>query len=57
MSEKMKDCFKQHAVAHSITGLGVGYILANYISALRDNLLVVGVVALVVGVVVDMMRK
>ena len=57
MNEKMKRCFTQHALAHSLSGLGVGLILANYISYFRDHLLMVGVVALVVGIVVDMTSK
>lgn len=57
MEGKFKRCFTQHALAHSLSGLGVGLILTNYIQYFQDNLLMVGVVALVVGVVVDMTSK
>ena len=55
MNAKMKECFTPHALTHSLTGLGVGLILVSFIPALNN--LWIGVAALVVGVVFDMMRK
>ncbi|HZQ29994.1 MAG TPA: hypothetical protein VFA93_02870 [Patescibacteria group bacterium] len=50
-----KRCFTGHALAHSLSGLGVGIILIQYVPSL--NTLMVGVAALVIGIVWDMMSK
>lgn len=44
-----------HALAHSLTGLGVGLILVQYVPSLNN--LWVGVGALVVGLLWDVMSK
>lgn len=55
MNAKMKECFTPHALMHSLTGAGVGIIVANLIPAI--NSLMVGVIILVIGIAFDMMRK
>lgn len=55
MDKKMKACFTQHAISHSLIGLGIGLILVNFVPALNN--VVIGVVVVVVGVGLDMMRK
>ncbi len=51
----MKRCLTGHALAHSLTGLGVGIILIQFVPSL--NSLLIGVAALVVGIAWDMMSK
>lgn len=55
MNAKMKECFTPHALIHSLTGLGVGLIAAALFPSLASVL--IGVVVIVVGIVLDMMRK
>ncbi len=46
---------KPHALAHSVSGLGVGLILVGLISALTgQTALVLGVIALIGGIIWDM---
>lgn len=52
---KMKECTKPHSLAHSVSGLGIGLILVALIPALVANALVLGLIALVGGIVWDMM--
>lgn len=55
MDKKMKECMKPHALAHSVSGLGVGLILVGLISALTgQTALVLGVIALIGGIIWDM---
>ena len=44
-------------MVHSLIGLGFGLILVNYVSVVRDHLLVIGVVAVVLGAAAHVMRK
>lgn len=53
MDKKLKECTKPHSLAHSLTGLGVGLILVSYVPALMDKSLIVGVAAVVVGIIWD----
>ncbi len=52
-----KRCFTQHALSHSLAGLGVGLILISLVPSLVANAMLIGLVAIVVGVVADMMAK
>lgn len=42
----MKECLKPHALLHSVTGVGVGLLVASYVSA---NATMLGVVLVVAG--------
>ncbi len=53
MDKKFKECMKPHYIAHSISGLGVGLILVGLIHLSGSAALVLGIVALVVGIVYD----
>jgi len=55
MNAKMKDCFTPHSMTHSLTGAGVGIIVANLIPSI--NSLMAGLIILVIGIVLDMTRK
>lgn len=55
MKINFKRCFIGHSLAHSLTGLGVGLIVINYVPSLNN--LWYGVAALVVGIVWDAMAK
>ncbi len=55
MSGKMKDCFTPHVMMHSLFGLGLGIVLVNLVPSL--NSVMIGVGAMVVAVVLDMIRK
>ena len=50
---KMKECMKPHALAHLVTGLGVGLVLVGLIPALGANALLLGIIALVAGIAWD----
>ncbi len=55
MDKKMQECFKPHALMHSLMGLGLGIVLVSLIPSL--NMLWLGVVLVVVAMVLDFMRK
>ena len=55
MDKKMKQCMKPHALAHSVSGLGVGLILVALIPSLTANALTLGIIVLVAGIVFDFM--
>ncbi|MEK7517708.1 MAG: hypothetical protein AAB583_04110 [Patescibacteria group bacterium] len=55
MDAKMKECFTQHAMMHSLFGIGLGIVLVNIVPGL--NSLWLGVVIAVVAIVLDKMRK
>ena len=55
MNAKMKACFTPHVMMHSLIGLGLGLLLAALIPGLASVL--IGLIVIVVGVVLDMMRK
>ncbi len=50
-----KRCLTGHALAHSLSGLGVGLILIQFVPSLNN--LWLGVAALLVGIVWDGMSK
>lgn len=50
----MKECFSKHVVLHSLTGLGVGFVLISLIPSLAENALLIGVVAIVAGIGLEM---
>ncbi len=54
MDKMMKECMKPHALTHSLTGLGVGFILIGLMPTLAGNALMYGIIALVVGIAADM---
>ena len=54
MAAKWKECTKPHALAHSVTGLGLGLLLAGLITGLTGQTgVVLGIIAIVVGVLWD----
>lgn len=55
MNDKMKACFTPHVMMHSLFGLGLGILLVNLVPSLNN--VMIGVGAMVVAVVLDMMRK
>ncbi|MBI3385085.1 hypothetical protein HY030_02755 [Candidatus Gottesmanbacteria bacterium] len=55
MNEKMKSCFTPHVLMHSLFGLGLGIVLVSLVPSLNN--LWIGVVLVVVGLGLDMMRK
>ncbi len=57
MKFDLKACTQPHALLHSLTGIGLGLILVALMPSLTANALMLGVVAVVVGVVGEMMVK
>lgn len=57
MKFDLKACTQPHALLHSLTGIGLGLILVALAPSLVANALMLGVVAVVVGVVGEMMVK
>lgn len=56
MQGKLKECMKPHALAHSLTGFGVGLIVVNLVSSLYGQMgLWLGVILLVAGFAWDWM--
>lgn len=55
MNAKMKSCFTSHKMMHSLTGLGIGLLLAALIPSLAN--MWIGLVIIVIGIGLDMMRK
>ena len=53
MDKKIKECMKPHALAHSLSGLGVGFILIALMPSLVSMAFVIGIIALVGGVIWD----
>ena len=53
MNKMMKECTKPHALAHSVSGIGVGFIVLALVPALAANALIIGIVVLVAGVAWD----
>lgn len=53
MDKKFKECMKPHYIAHSISGLGVGLILIGIIPSLAGAALILGIIALVIGIAYD----
>lgn len=55
MNAKMKECFTPHVMMHSLFALGLGLLIAAIFPALANIWL--GLALMVVGVILDMMRK
>ncbi len=55
MPAKFKDCFTPHAFYHSLFGLGLGLLLANYFAGLVN--IWIALVLMAIAVVLDYMRK
>lgn len=56
MQGKLKECMKPHALAHSLTGFGVGLIAVNVVTSLYSQTgLWLGILLLVGGFVWDWM--
>lgn len=55
MDKKIQECFKPHALMHSLMGLGLGIILVSLVPQLSN--LWIGLGLVVVAIVLDMMRK
>ena len=55
MNKMMKECTKPHALAHSVSGFGVAFIVLALVPALAAHALIIGIVVLVVGVAWDFM--
>ena len=53
MNAMMKECTKPHALAHLVSGAGLGFLVLYYVPSLGANLLMLGLVLLVVGFVWD----
>lgn len=53
MDKKFKECMKPHALMHSLTGFGVGLIVAAAIPAIGAQGVILGLIALVAGIVGD----
>lgn len=48
-----KECFKPHVVLHSISGFGVGLILAGLIPSVSQNALIIGAIVLVSSIITE----
>lgn len=57
MNEMMKECTKPHALAHSVSGAGLGLLVLYFVPSLTSNLLMLGLVLLVGGVVWDYLAQ
>lgn len=54
MDKKFKECMKPHYIAHSLSGLGIGFILVGLLPGLSGSTaFILGLIALVIGVVYD----
>ena len=53
MNAMMKECTKPHALAHLVTGAGVGLLVLYFVPSLLSYLLVLGAVLLVGGILWD----
>jgi len=55
MDALIKACTKPHAVAHLVSGAGIGLILVGLVPALEVNALILGIIVLVAGMAYDFM--
>lgn len=53
MNAMIKECAKPHALAHSVSGAGIGFLVLYFVPSLTANLLMLGLVLFVVGFVLD----
>lgn len=57
MEKMMKECMKPHALLHTVTGVGFGMLLTNWLGLTVDAVMMWGVVLIVVGVAGEFMTK
>ena len=55
MDALIKACTKPHAIAHLVTGAGIGILVLALVPSLVANALVIGIIVVVVGMVYDLM--
>jgi len=55
MDALIKACTKPHAIAHLVTGAGIGMLVLALVPSLVANALVIGIIVVVVGMVYDLM--
>lgn len=55
MDAMMKSCMKPHAIAHLVTGAGVGILVLALVPSLAANALVIGIIVAVAGLAYDFM--
>ena len=54
----MKECMRPHALFHSLSGVGVGFLLAGLINSLTGGTgVILGIVLIAVGLIGDMSAK
>lgn len=53
----IKECTKPHALAHSVSGAGLGLLVLYFVPSLAANLLTLGLVLLVGGVIWDFLAQ
>lgn len=54
MDKMMKECMKPHALAHLVTGAGLGMLLVAFVPGIAVWGWTAGAVVLVAGVVLDL---
>ena len=52
-----KECFKPHAVLHSISGFGVGLIAVGLVPSLAESALIIGIIILVAAIITEFVMK
>jgi hypothetical protein len=57
MNQKMKECMTPHALLHTLTGIGVGLILAGLSPGIYGMAVTLGVVLTGLGIVGEFFRK
>lgn len=57
MNTMIKECTKPHALAHLVSGAGVGILVLYFVPALASYALILGLVLVVGGFVWDMMSN
>ncbi len=54
MDQKMmKACFEPHIIVHSVTGLGIGFLIVGLTGLSGNTALMIGAIALIGGVLAD----
>lgn len=56
LDAKMKECMKPHSLMHSLSGIGLGVVVATVFSgAIGANGIMFGILLIAAGIVGDMM--
>lgn len=55
MEAAMKECRKPHALAHSVAGAGLAFVVLALVPSLATSALLIGVVLVVAGIGWDLM--